>query len=247
MSRLLFSCFCAIALFTASAAQDRATARWSHAAFIEGDRSIENRIKFPRHDSDIEITVSCSGHATAKGRLRNIRCSAADDPDLKFSNAVKRRASSARLMPATVDGKAEQVDFQFSVTFEKQGDVERIRHNLNNGNNVDRLGTDYSSAQRYSPHAFPSVCNDRAFVNQGAAKLLIEVAIIDINGNPRDVQVISSNWRIPGPCESALVEQIKSGAWIPARHNGEFVESIWASPIIVARTDGSWDSDSVEF
>ena len=71
--------------------------------------------------------------------------------------------------------------------------------------------------------------------------------IIDINGNPRDVQVISSNWRIPGPCESALVEQIKSGAWIPARHNGEFVESIWASPIIVARTDGSWDSDSVEF
>ena len=62
-----------------------------------------------------------------------------------------------------------------------------------------------------------------------------------------EIVAISSNWRIPGPCESALVEQIKSGAWIPARHNGEFVESIWASPIIVARTDGSWDSDSVEF
>ena len=191
--------------------------------------------------------MSCSGHATAKGRLRNIRCSAADDPDLKFSNAVKRRASSARLMPATVDGKAEEVDFQFSVTFEKQGDVERIRHNLNNGNNVDRLGTDYSSAQRYSPHAFPSVCNDRAFVNQGAAKIVIEVAIIDASGNARDAQVISSNWRIPRSCESALVDQIEAGAWIPARHNGEFVESIWASPIVVARTDGSWDSDDVEF
>lgn len=237
----------AVGLSATSMAQDGATDRWAHATFVDGDQSIDKLVKFPRHSGDIEVTVSCSGHATAKGRLRNIRCSAADDPDLKFSNAVKRRAPAARLVPATVDGQAEEVDIQFSVVFEKRGDIESIRRNLNNGNNIDRLGSDYVSAQRYSPHSFPSVCNERAFLNQGAAKLLIEVAIIDVDGNARDAQVISSNWRIPGHCESALVEQIEAGAWIPASHDGRIVESIWASPIVVDRSDGYRDSGHVEF
>jgi hypothetical protein len=247
MSRLLLLCIIATGLAAPSMAQDDAPISRSHATFVDGDKSIENLIKFPRHEGDAEVTVSCTGHATAKGRLRDIRCSAADDPDLKFSNAVKRRSAATRLVPAMIDGKAEEVDIQFSVTFEKQGETKLIRHQLNNGNNVDRLGTDYLSAQRYSPHSFPSVCNDRAFTNQGAAKIMIEVAIIDVNGNARGAQVTSSNWRIPGPCESALVAQIENGAWIPARHDGTFVESIWASPIVVARTDGSRGSGDVEF
>ena len=228
-------------------AQDEPTPAHTHAVFVEGDKSIENLVQFPKHNGDIEITVSCLGHATAKGRLRDARCSAADDPDLNFSDAVNRRTRSARLVPATVNGRPEEVDIQFSVVFSKRADVELITLRMNNGNNADRLGDDYIAAQRYSPHAFPSACNERAFADQGLTKIIVEAAIIDVQGRSRDAQIFSPNWSVPGPCKSALTGQIDAGAWIPASLDGEFVESAWLSPIVVARSDSGRYSSGVTF
>ena len=157
-------CCCALAIPLPAGAQDDARPRFSHAAFTDGEYSLERRLDFPKSDGDVDVIVSCTAHATAKGR--NIRCSSAADPGLKFSSSVNRRARSARLDPARVDGEAREVDFQFSVRFRRQGDSETIDVRLNNGNNVDRLGEHYVAAQRYSKHAWPSVCNDLAFLSQ---------------------------------------------------------------------------------
>ena len=240
-------CFCAFAFPVSALGQDDAPPQLSHAVFADGERSLENVLEFPDSDGDIEVVVSCSAHATAKGRLKNVRCSSANDPGLKFSNSVTRRSRSARLRPAMVDGEAREVDFQFSVRFRKQRGEETIEPRLNNGNNTERLGDDYIGAQRYSRHAWPSVCNDLAFLQQGGQKVIVEVAIIDRDGGARDADVISEIWRVPGPCQTALKEQIATGRWIPASLDGHFVEAIWVSPITINRTDDMRAGTVAEF
>lgn len=225
-------------------ARDASPPRFSHAGFVEGERSLDRQLVFPKSDGDIDVIVSCSGHATVKGRLSDIRCSSADDPGLKFSSSVSRRARSARVDPAVVDGEVREVDFQFSVRFRRQDGEETIETRLNNGNNTDRLGEHYIAAQRYSRHSWPSACNDLELRLQ---RLIVEVAIIDREGGARDANVISEVWHIAGPCQNALTDQIESGAWIPASLDGQFVESIWVNPIIVNRSDSMRPGAGVEF
>ena len=155
--RLFFALLTFVLLFAASPstlAQDDTypSARFIPANFVDGKRSMKNLIEFPDIDFDVEVTVTCSGHATAKGRLRDTRCSSPGDPDLKFTMAVSRRFNSSRLTPARVDGKAEEVDFQFTVIFRKEGELESLQVYPHNMKNVDRLGLDYIGAQRYSVH-----------------------------------------------------------------------------------------------
>jgi hypothetical protein len=99
----------AITVMTAFAAN--AQPQYSHAQFVEGARSMKSLIEFPDIDHDISITVICSGHATAKGRLKDARCSAPNDPNLAFTMVVSRRFNSVRLIPALVNGKAKKSIF----------------------------------------------------------------------------------------------------------------------------------------
>ena len=133
-------------------AQDSAIPAFTHATFVDGNRSMLNLIEFPNIDFDVEIEITCSGRATAKGRLRGAKCSSPEDPDLDFTMAVSRRFNASRITPGTVNGRPEEVDFQFVVSFKKAGETETIEIHPNNRKNVDRLGNDYFSAQRYSPY-----------------------------------------------------------------------------------------------
>ena len=239
--------WCVLAIPLPVFAQDASPSNLSHARFAGGGDALEGKLEFPKTGGDAEVIVSCTGHATPKGRLRNIRCSSADDPGLKFSNSVSRRARSARLEPAVVNGEPREVDFQFSVRFQKRGNDETVEVRLNNGNNVDRLGEHYVAAQRYSKHAWPSVCNDLSFLRQGGQKVIVEAAIVDRDGRSRDANVISEIWHLPTPCRTALTEQIASGSWIPGSLDGEYVETIWVSPIVINRTDDMRAGTVAEF
>jgi len=191
---------------------------------------MQNLIEFPDIDVDTEVKVTCTSHATAKGRLKQARCSAPNDPGLKFTMAVSRRFNSARLTPAMVNGKAEEVDFQFVVIFRKEGESESHSVYLHNMKNVDRLGLDYIGAQRYSIHPWPRRCG-----NFSRDDLLMEVAVVDKFGAPRDFDVLSTNFGISAACRDGFSTYLKSGRWIPALYNGEFVESMWANPRISAK------------
>ncbi len=205
------------------------TPQFTHAEFVAGNRSMQNLIKFPKVDLDMEVTVTCAGHATAKGRLRAARCSSPEDPDLKFTMAVSRRFNSTRLTPATVNGKTEEIDFQFTVIFKKTGESESINVYLHNMKNVDRLGLDYVGAQRYSVHPWPARCAD--FTRDD---LIMEVAIVNELGVPRDFDVLSASFSMSSACRSGFATHLQNGRWIPALHNGEFVEAVWANPRISA-------------
>jgi len=201
---------------------------YTHATFQPGKRSIENLIKFPKADLNGELAVICSSKATAKGRLRDARCSSPQDPDLKFTMAVSRRFNSSRVIPATVNGRKEEVDFQFTVVFSKVDGQENIFVRENNGKNIERLGNDYTSAQRYSPNPFPVRCS-----GWRRDDLIVEVAVVQKNGRAKAVEIMSSTAGADARCQDALETQLKNARWIPAKLDGEFVESVWVNPIVL--------------
>ena len=211
-----------------STAQEQS--RFTHAIFVEGERSMANLVDFPDVDGDIEVVVTCTGIASAKGRLQEAKCSAPNDPDLDFTMAVSRRFNAARLVPATVDGNSEEVDFQFVVHFIQENDEQSVNVYPNNSKNVDRLGLDYVSAQRFSPYVWPNRCG-----SWRREELILEVAIIDTTGKPRDVDMITAESSLRTSCKSALINQLNDGRWIPASYKGQFVDSIWVNPIILNR------------
>jgi len=217
-------------LATIAPAQDQPA--FTPAGFETGDRSMKNLIEFPDIDFDVEVNVTCSGIATAKGRLREAMCSAPNDPDLEFTMAVSRRFNSSRIVPATVNGKSEEVDFQFMVYFKKDGDNETIDVYANNAKNVDRLGRDYTAAQRYSPSVWPKRCGETR-----REELVLEIAIVEANGRPRDVNIMTAEAALAATCRTGLINQLKDGRWIPATYNGEAVEAIWVSPIVLSRLE----------
>lgn len=205
-------------------------ATYTHATFQPGKRSIENLIKFPKTNFSGELAVICSSRATAKGRIENARCSSPQDPELDFTMAVSRRFNSARVIPATVNGRKEEVDFQFTVVFSQEGDEKNIAVRENNGKNIERFGNDYTSAQRYSPNPFPVRCS-----GWRRDDLIVEVAIVEKNGRAKAVDVMSSTAGVDARCKDALKTQLSNARWIPATSNGEFVESVWVNPIVLTK------------
>ena len=212
----------------ASSGQDAALPDVRPAQFVEGDKALVNRVRFPKTTGDVEINVVCRGHATAKGRLRNTLCSAVDDPEWDFVDAVSKRVNSARLVPAMVEGEPQEVDFQFTINFRRAGEEESIRVYYNNGHNTERLGVDYIGAQRYSPHIWPVPCQQWP-----EAEVVIEAATIDADGAAREVNVMSARTRMLESCRASLMRQLEAGRWIPAMKDGRPVDSVWMSPIVL--------------
>lgn len=206
------------------------SAPYTHATFQPGKRSIGNLIKFPKAGFSGALAVICSSKATAKGRLKDARCSSPQDPDLAFTMAVSRRFNSARVIPATVNGKKEEVDFQFTVVFSRNDEEQRIVVHENNGKNVDRFGNGYTSAQRYSPNPFPARCS-----GWRRDDLIVEVAIVEKTGRAKAVEVMSATAGVDARCKDALQTQLSDARWIPATSNGEFVESVWVNPIVLTK------------
>lgn len=207
-------------------------ASFSPATFVEGKRSLKTLLKFPKVDGDVSVIVICTSIGAANGRIREAKCSAANDPSQKFAIAVNRRAKSARINPATVDGRKEKVDFQFAVVFSRTADEESIDVYVNNQKNLDRFGPDYISAQRYSPYELPDQCKERRL-----SFLILEVAVVTKEGAVTESQLHVDSVGIAKVCEDALREITRSSRFIPAFYEGSPVESVWVNPWIATATD----------
>lgn len=207
-------------------------ASFTPAKFVEGKRSLRTLLKFPRVGGDVSVTVLCTSIGATSGRVREAKCSAVNDPSQKFAIAVNRRAKSARINPATVNGRDEKVDFQFAVVFTRTGDAESIDVYENNRKNLERFGPDYISAQRYSPYELPDQCKERRL-----AFLILEIAVVTTEGTVKESDLHVDSAGIPNTCEVALREITKSSRFIPAHNAGSPVESVWVNPWIATTTE----------
>jgi hypothetical protein len=139
--------------------------------------------------------------------------------------AVSRRFGAARLNPARVNGKAEEVDFQFTVMFRKAGGEESVSVYLHNMKNVDRLGLDYIGAQRYSIHPWPDECGSKT-----ANDLVIEIAVVDMTGHAKETDVVAAKFPMTPMCKAGFDRFLDKATWIPAMYDGNFVDAVWAQP-----------------
>ena len=223
----LLTIFTLLSMAPIAAADDDVAPSFTPANFVEGERSLKNLIRFPKIKGDLSIVVTCTSIGTAKGRIQEAKCSAADDPDQKFAIAVSRRTRSARITPAIVDGKNEQVDFQFNVVFTRIGETETIDVYTNNHKNLDRFGPDYISAQRYSPYELPDVCKERRL-----SYLILEIAVVTKEGRVKESDLHVDSIGIAKVCETSLREITRRSRFVPAFHDGSPVESVWVNPWI---------------
>ena len=208
-------------------AEDQSTAVpvFTPANFVEGKKSLQNLIKFPKVEEDVSVIVTCYSRGTARGYIRRARCSTSNDSDLKFTLVVSRACKSARLTPATVNGRKEEINFQFSVIFTKNGESEEIAVYPHNRNNVDKFGLDYVGAQLYKMSEFPKGC----YVVRGSI-FVVSIVSVGTDGKPKTINLYKGPYEITGACERIIMQRFKDALWIPAFHDGSPVESTWTNP-----------------
>ena len=214
---------------TPTITDDQATApsSFTPANFVEGKKSLKNRVNFPRVKDDVHVVVTCDSHATARERIDDARCSSPHDPELKYTLAVRRAARSARLTPAIVNGKKQDVVFQFSVVFSRQGDTETISVYPHSRNNVERYGLNYIGAQAHKLSVFPKSC---IVNNISAAYIVMAVVHVASDGTPKQIELVEGQIKPPKACRKSLLQRMRNALWIPAFHQGSPVESISVIP-----------------
>lgn len=202
--------------------------------FLAGDESFAEMIQFPARSGDVNVTVICTSHGTRGGQVTAARCSSPDDPDGVFSLAAVDAAGDAEIESALVDGRKQDVDFQFSVVFSRTRDAERITVLTNNQRNTERLGLDYVSAQRYSRHLKPKMCHGRGDAPEFA---ILEMAVVGTDGNAKQSRVYAGDVDLGDSCIAALQRQLADSRWIPAIDDGVAVESTWVNSWIMTPYD----------
>ncbi len=63
--------------------------------------------------------------------------------------------------------------------------------------------------------------------------MIVEVAVVQENGRAKAVEIMSSTAGADARCQDALETQLENARWIPAKLDGEYVESVWVNPIVL--------------
>ncbi len=134
------------------------TPRCTLARFIDGENSLQNLIEFPAVDGDVSKTIYCASRVYKSGKLRRTLCPASSKSDRYFIEAIEAAAKKTRVSPATLDGKTQRTSLLYTVTFVRQQGAESIHVYPNWGDDLEKYGPDYESAQRYDHGKLASVC-----------------------------------------------------------------------------------------
>lgn len=191
---------------------------YSPVVFTDAPESLQNKIKFPKTESDIALRISCDAYISRAGNFLSNYCFLKlGDKIFNYENAIHRATKGSRIKPASVNGRSKAVWFQYTVEFIKEGDKEIINVYPNHGHEIARYGNKYSSAQRYKIGSGSLFSRCDRFTN-----LWIK-ATIDSKGVPRNVTVIGGMGR--NRCKKYLAKLFLKGRYIPAMHEGLPVES----------------------
>lgn len=217
----VFVCFIVLsALSSLSFAKKSTEIEYSPADFMEGEKTLHARIKFPKWDEDIALSVRCDARLSRYGTILSNWCFANGDKYAVFEKEIHRAAKRAKLNPAMVDGMKEAVWFQYIVTFYKKGKERAITIHPNYGLEADKSGRDYTSPQRYSKGV-------RYFFNRcrlARTKIWIK-ARIDEKGKAHDVELVDGNGG--NRCIKNLTYKFALGKFIPAHLDGKPVSALY--------------------
>ena len=193
-----------------------------------GKDSLAARIEFPELKGDASAVVRCAARVEDGGDMEENGCYDESPSDRLFIPAINEAARKAKMTPATVDGRAVEVYFQYRVRFEKKGDEQTVTVLENPGvtENVEAYGEDHVAAQRaIGEERWQEACPSRA---QYLVWLRAHVAPDGAMSNP---SLTHGGGIMPTPrCQQAILETVETSTFFPALRGGEPMPSTYVEP-----------------
>ena len=225
MQSLRVTTVLAAALLSLSA---NAQTSFSPARFGDGEKSLGELIEFPELRGDTTVTISCLGILSARGKLDKHSCYRRNPGDEPFIAAFLKASRKARLVPATYDGRAVPVIFQFLIQFKQEGEEQKLLFAAHPGyeENVLAYGGNHIGAQRVmGKETWQKACPKQAkFV-------VLARANVDYDGTPGAVTIEhGTGIPITDACREALEANMLNSRFIPAFADGESVPSTFVEP-----------------
>jgi hypothetical protein len=217
MERVRLSLFLSLVLVVPAASAQDADQQTEPPAVVPADMGPganpwNGLIRFPKGAEDVSVFVKCQGVITINGHIHDSRCFTDASDHWAYTTALDRVLGSARVEPATVDGRPREVLTVFSFLFLRKQQKETIILFQNDMSNRDEYGLAYVAPQLYS---FPSSsCKCKA------NRRYFRRYIVDVDGTaeidlPPDLDRCQMCW-------SSHVAEMK---FIPGHVNGKFVQT----------------------
>ena len=195
----------------------------SPARFEGGVGSFAAKLKFPSRMTDFPIGINCAATVNQNGFVTQHECISASPRHSMLVRGVERALNGYLFEPAIIDGKPSAVTLYFSVFYLQVDGIDSIIVSPNLGMNVDGLGDQYISPQMHdSPTERMMMC-----ALEGSALVSMKISDAGVPGNI-ELETIS----ITDPCKRKLINFYERSRYIPARHNGMYVDAelrIWLS------------------
>lgn len=198
------------------------------ATFGSGEKSLPALIEFPELKGDTSVTLRCAALVEPKGNMEMNGCYAENPADQLFIRNIVEAAKDARVVPATVDGKAQTVYLQYRVRFVKKGSEQTIDVFPNPGvqENIDAYGEAHVAAQRVvGEEKWQDECP------KNAAYLVWLKAHVAHDGTMSNPSLTHGGGLNPTPrCQQAILDTANSSLFFPALADGEPVPSTYVEP-----------------
>ena len=207
-------------------AQDMRPADFDHP---EADRRMDTLLEFPEIKGDISVIMNCVSRIKANGKMDGTGCFLMNNYDEPFMRAINAAAKKARMNPAIVNGKAQEVFLQFRVEFNQEGENQTIDYYLNPGweENVKAYGFRHVAGQRVIGRNEPwnDACPKRARWS------LWVRAYLGPDGRAESPSIQHTDGIAPTEsCLAAIRQTIVASQYTPALADGEPVPSTFIEP-----------------
>ena len=199
---------------------------FSPASFDTGlDDFIGNKITLPNIEGDVSLLIRCESRVSRSGRMSKNNCFALNNAERNYAVTIEKAADKSRVKPATIDGKATKVWFEYAVRIIREEHNRSAQFYPNWGINFSNYGTDYISAQPYTIWEWPRQCwwPDEPFF------VLVSVLVIS-DGTAKDAEVYASGDSASSECTAAFKKLALGRNYVPAFVNGKPVDAQFLEP-----------------
>lgn len=197
----------------------------SLARFVEGEDSLENLIKFPDVEGDVDRTSFCWVYVEKSGRLSAHQCLTPGPERWKFNRAIRVALRSAKATPAIVDGERYYVRLHFRAVFTRKDGENSVQVFPNWGEDSDTYGQSYDAPQLYVQQGITLRC-----YRMYDSVMLLSVPLDEIGrpvGESSVTQVFGE--RQDSICNADLRDYLEVNKYIPARKDGQPVKATYAT------------------
>ena len=192
-------------LVTCGYVSDCLSLEYSPAKFGKYETVYLDRLSFPDGFESGVVLIRCAADVSKWGGFKTNFCYHDDKSNIPFVRMVQNALVLGKVEPAKVGGKKVGVWFQYSVRFEKKGNIDEISIHPHHFWNESELGRDYISPQSYGSYRYWKGC--RRSLN------IVSEAEVSVDGKAVPKTIIGEN--NSEYCKEMVSALISEGSYVP--------------------------------